>query len=147
MSRQQQIDKETTAAREAIRGRQGVGGAGAPSGPGGAGGAPGAPIGEATHAVINVATAATHTLISGVSARRIAVYEVVMWTVVEQSFELLDGADSLTGPWNNFPALSCFFLPNTGEPHFKLQSGLSLNLTLSAAGQVSGFVLYRYTEE
>ena len=144
MNWKQVIDKEEAAAREAARLRKKRAAALAGDG------TPGAPLigarAEATHVRISVATAATHVLVAGVSSRRIAVYELMLWNVADNALELFDGTDSLTGPLNSFPKQFGIYLPNVGEPHFKLAAGNSLQLTLSAAAQVSGYVLYRMEE-
>jgi len=135
MTALQRIRAEIAAAREAIRGtRPRISATGeietTPA--------------ELIHVRIDVATAATHTLVQGIAGRRVAVYEMMLWNAgVAQDLELLSGADSLTGPMNSFPAQAGWFWPNVGEPRFRLEAGNSLRLTLSAAGQVSGYVLYR----
>jgi len=135
MTALQRIRAEIAAAREAIRGtRPRISATGeietTPA--------------ELIHVRIDVATAATHTLVQGIAGRRVAVYEMMLWNAgVAHDLALLSGADSLTGPMNSFPAQAGWFWPNVGEPRFRLEAGNSLRLTLSAAGQVSGYVLYR----
>ena len=70
----------------------------------------------------------------------------MLWNVAAQNLELLDSTDSLTGPLDSFPAQSGIYLPNVGEPHFRLEPGRDLVLSTSTADQVSGFLLYRMEE-
>lgn len=130
------IDQEAQRAREAIRLRRP------------AIGKPGEPLEAVSepdliHVRISLAAIGSHTLVQGVLGSRIAVYEFLLWNVAEQDLELLNGSDSLTGPLETFPAQSGMYLPNVGEPHFDLDTGNSLIFSLSAATQVSGFLLYR----
>lgn len=95
---------------------------------------------------LSIASIGSHTLVSGASGKRVAVYELMLYNVAAQDLELLDGANSLTGPLSSFPATSGLLLQNVGEPHFILSPGSNLVLTTSAADQVSGFLLYRMLE-
>ena len=138
-----QIAKETAAAREALRMRRKRAAAAAR---GEAEEAAPAPA-ELIHAPINLSTSGTHDLVAAVSGMRIAVYELMLWNVTEQDLELFDGSDSLMGPLNSFPAQFGILLHYVGEPHFRCQLGNALKLSLSAAAQVSGYVLYRMENE
>lgn len=95
------------------------------------------------NAVINQSAAGTYVLIPGVTGQQILVHEVLLYSAASQTLELFDGATSLLGPLTNWPAQSGIYLPDVGEPHFELLQGNALKLTLSGAGQVSGFVRYR----
>ena len=146
MTAREFIAREIAAARAAIRNRTAIGAARAPGVDLALIGTP-AGAGELAHQIINVATAATHTIIQGTPGARIDIYELMIWNVAAQDFEYYDGADSLSGPLDSFPAESGLFLPNVGEARFRLQPGNSFNLQLSAATQVSGHVLYRVAQE
>ena len=95
------------------------------------------------NAVINVTAAATTPIIAGVTGQRIEVMEVFLYTDTQMALQFQDGTYDLSGLLNGWPANSGFFFPFTGQPHWGLQKGNSLNLTTGAAGQVSGFVVYR----
>jgi hypothetical protein len=95
------------------------------------------------NAVINVTAAATTPIITGVSGQRIEVMEVFLYTDTQMALQFLDGIDDLSGLLNGWPANSGFFFPFTGQPHWSLSKGNSLNLVTGGAGQVSGFVVYR----
>lgn len=102
-----------------------------------------APASRLQHARISQATAGTYPLVSGVAGQRIEVYELFLWSEAAQDFEIFDGVDSLTGLLKGWPAQNGLLLPFTGEPHFETTAGAALNLTFSAAGQVSGWLRYR----
>lgn len=95
------------------------------------------------NAVVNVTAAATTPIITGVSGQRIEVMEVFLYTDTQMALQFLDGAYDLSGLLNGWPANSGFFFPFTGQPHWTLSKGNSLNLVTGGAGQVSGFVVYR----
>jgi len=132
------IYHEIRAAREAVRGHRKL--AAAATQP-----PPSAPR-EFIHVPIDLSTAALHTLVQGVAGRRIAVYEVFLWSAGAQDLEFFDGGNTLTGPISGFPAQQGIYLPNTGDPHWLLTVGESLKLNLGQAQQVSGYVLYRMQE-
>ena len=146
MTAREFIAREIAAARAAIRNRTAIGAARSPGVDLALIGTP-AGAGELAHQVINVATAATHTIIQGTPGARVDIYELMLWNVGKQNLEYYDGADSLDGPLNSFPKESGIMLTNVGEYRFRLQPGNSFRLKLSAATQVSGHVLYRVAQE
>lgn len=101
------------------------------------------PPSEPIRTAINVAAIGTATLIGGIAGRRISVYEVLVWSVGAQDLQFFNGADTIAGPINSFPAASGLYLPTSGEPHWRLDPGRDLLMTTSAADQVSGYLLYR----
>jgi hypothetical protein len=148
MTAREFIAKEIRTARAAIRRKAKAGGAVGTTGePATVPAAVAAAAGqEAIHVRLSIASIGTHTLVAGASGKRIAVYELMLYNVASQDLELKDGSNSLTGPLTSFPATSGMLLHNCGEPHFILSPGEDLNLTTSAADQVSGFLLYRMLE-
>jgi len=146
MTAREFIAREIAAARAAIRNRTATGAARSPGVDLALIGTP-AGAGELAHQMISLATVDTHTIIQGTPGGRLEIYELLLWNVTAQDLEYYDGADSLSGPLNSFPAQSGMFLPNVGECRFRLQAGNSFQLKLSAATQVSGHVLYRVAQE
>lgn len=94
------------------------------------------------HAVINVSAAGTYPIIPAVSGQRIRVFTFFLWSEVDQDLELFDGALTLTGPLTSWAMQTGLLLPYTGEAYFELSSGNAFNLSLTAAGQVSGFAKF-----
>ena len=99
--------------------------------------------GQLINAIINQSAAGTYAIVANGPGAYIEVYEALIFSTALQTLELFDGTVSLTGPLVGFPAGGGLFLNFTGEPHFILSYGTSLNLALSASAQVSGFVKYR----
>jgi len=98
-----------------------------------------------THVAINTATIGDNTIIPGISGRLIDIYALLIWNVTSMNLELKDDTGyTFTGPLNAFPAASGVMLPNVGEPWFTSRPGAGILLNLSAATQVSGFMLYRW---
>lgn len=97
-----------------------------------------------THAVINLATAGTYVIVPGSAGLSIRVYALYLWSEKDQNWELFDETLSLTGLQKAWPMQQGILLPYVGEPWFELQPNNSLKLSLSANGQFSGFVKYRY---
>lgn len=131
MSQTQGNHEQLDLARRAIRGSQAAPAGVAPAPP------------AIQRAVINQSTATTADVIPGQPGQAIEILEIFCYTDTAMALEWLDGAVSLTGSLNGWPANSGFFFPNTGEPHWRLTPGNALRLTTGSAGQVSGFVLYR----
>lgn len=98
---------------------------------------------EPQEAIINLAASGTHTIISGSPGFRIFVYQLDFWSVGSQDIQWLADSRALSGPLNSWPATSGKLLPWTGNPHWRLQPGESLRVTLSAADQFSGFVIFK----
>lgn len=93
---------------------------------------------------INLTVPGTFVIIPGYPGMAIHVFQVDIFSDVAQNYELWNGAVSLTGgPYKGYPANTPLFRLNTGEPHFKLDPGNDFKLTISAAGQISGVLLYR----
>jgi hypothetical protein len=77
------------------------------------------------------------------------VYEIVLWNVAAQTIGLYQGP-SANGQvllhLTTFPALTSLILPFSGsntQPHFDIDSGISLVLNLTAATRVEGYLKYR----
>ncbi len=106
-----------------------------------------APVSEnrKTRRSINVAAAGDNTIISGSPGTIIEIYELMLWNVTSQTLILKDSGDTdpLQGPLTSFPAITGYYLPDQGEPHFELKDGGSFLLNLGAATQVTGYVRYR----
>lgn len=94
------------------------------------------------HAVINISAPGTYPIIPAVSGQRIRVFTFFLWSEVDQDLELFDGTLTLTGPLSSWAMQTGLLLPYTGEAYFELSSGNAFNLTISAAGQVSGFAKF-----
>lgn len=132
-------------ARRAIRGEQGLTAAGyqKPSL------APALPtfnsIGQPrqTFTTINVTGPGTFTLVSGTPAAAVIVYVLFWFSETEQTLEFWDGAQSLTGPLTAWPAQQGALYPFTDEPYFECSQGNPFNVSLSAAGQLSGWLRFR----
>lgn len=95
------------------------------------------------HAVINVASAGTYAIIPGISGQRIQIFALFWYSEVDQNLEFFDGPLTLTGPLTAWAEQSGALFPFVGEPYFELSAGNPFNLTISAAGQVSGFAKFR----
>lgn len=98
---------------------------------------------EPLHTAISVNGAGSYTLIPGAMGSRIQVFELVLYLEQSQTWELWNGVKTLTGPMVAYPAASGFALSLKDSPHWKLDAGAGLRLTLSGAGQASGFILYK----
>lgn len=106
-----------------------------------------APISPAANpyqnAVISQNTVGTHIVIPGASGQQIEVHEIFWFSEVDQDLDWLDGSVSLTGLLKAWPAQGGTWWPFTGEPKWTLSAGNALRLSMSAVGQVSGYVKYR----
>lgn len=94
------------------------------------------------HAVINVSAPGTYPIIPAVSGQRIRVFVLFLWSEVAQDLQIFDGTLTLTGLLKSWALQTGLLLPNTGEPYFDLSPGNAFNLSISAAGQVSGFAKF-----
>lgn len=94
-------------------------------------------------AVINIATAASHTIISAVTGRKIKITSFLFTTGGDVNVTLQDGATALTGALD-FGGTSepRGIVSNFGDNALGLTSGNAFVITLSAAVQVSGLVNY-----
>jgi hypothetical protein len=97
-----------------------------------------------THGVISLTSAGTYVIVPASTGLAIHVFALYIWSEGDQNWELFDGAVSLTGLQKSWPMQQGLLLPYVGEPWFELQPGNPLRLSLSANGQFSGFVKYRY---
>jgi hypothetical protein len=91
----------------------------------------------------DVTAAGDNVIIGGNSAGRIAIYQLDMWNVAQQTITFFDGPQQLRGPFTDYPPVSGYGLPNVGKPHFKCQPGRPFILRLSGGTQVTGFINYR----
>ena len=94
-------------------------------------------------AAINIATAADHTIIAAVSGKKIVVTTLVFTVGGDVNVTLKDGTTSLSGAMD-FGGTSepRGMVVNFADIVMKLSTGNAFVITLSAAVQVSGFVVY-----
>lgn len=116
---------------------------------GGAGGAAAesVPYVKVQNVPISLALAGTWPLAFGVPGMQIEVWAMQLYAQAQNDMQLFDGAIPLTGPLNQVPNQAGFAWPAGARPHFTLSTGNSLQLTLSTAAQVSGYVQIRYVSE
>lgn len=98
---------------------------------------------DPTHTVITASGAGTFILVPGAPGLKTRIFALVLYLEKSQTWELFSGTRSLTGPMVAYPAGSGFALNMNPLPHWILDAGADLKLTLSATGAASGFVLYR----
>lgn len=100
------------------------------------------------HQVIDVATAASHKIAMAIDGASIALHELVLWNAaVDQTILLEDDIGTRYLRLTTWPAATGFTLRDNGLPIFTLPASRSLMLTLSAAGQVDGYIRYRVLEQ
>jgi hypothetical protein len=94
---------------------------------------------------INIATAATHTIIPGAPGRRIKIFQIFFTVGGEVNITLYNGAEAMTGAmdFGGVGEPRAAVIPNDGRP-LNLDEGQDFRILLSAAVQVSGLVNYRY---
>ena len=100
---------------------------------------------SALAAVINIATAATHIIISGVVNKRIKIVSLFFTVAGEVNIILKDGVTAISGPMD-FGGTSeprGIVIPFPFSP-LELSVGNAFEINLSAAIQVSGTVCYYY---
>ena len=92
---------------------------------------------------ISIATAADHTIIAAVSGKRIVVTSIVFTVGGDVNVTLKDGTTALSGAMD-FGGTSepRGMVVNFGDIVMRLSVGNAFIITLSAAVQVSGFVVY-----
>ena len=94
---------------------------------------------------IDIATAATHKIISGSPGRCIQIFQVFFTVGGDVNITLYNGSEAMTGAMD-FGGVSeprAIVIPQDGRP-LVLGEGFDFNILLSAAVQVSGLVNYRY---
>lgn len=96
-----------------------------------------------TFTTINVSGPGTFSLVAGSAAQAIRVYVLFWFSETEQTLEFWNGAKTLTGPMVKWPAQQGCFYPFTDETCFDLDAGNPFNVSLSAAGQLSGWLKFR----
>lgn len=101
---------------------------------------------------INISTAGDNTLISTLVGQK-NIYEIFLWTAGGANSLALYQGPSATGilllPWPGVPAQTGFVLGFNGnfkQPHWEVDAGNTLVLNLSAATQVTGFLVYAVPE-
>lgn len=94
-------------------------------------------------AVINIATAASHTIIAAVSGRKINITSFLFTAGGDVNITLVNGSTALTGAMD-FGGTSepRGMVSNFGDNAIELTPGNAFVITLSAAVQVSGLVAY-----
>lgn len=96
-------------------------------------------------AIINIATAATHTIIAASPGRSIQIFFLTFTVGGEVNITLYEGADAFTGAMDFGGAGEPrgIVMPHDGKA-IVLKDSRTFRILLSAAIQVSGIVLYRY---
>jgi hypothetical protein len=104
--------------------------------------------GQLLRVPINAFTAGDNLIIPTLTGKKL-IYEIFLWNVAAQTLQLWQGA-SATGillvQMTSFPALSGLtlgFNGNAAMPHWEIDPGQPLTLTLASSTQVDGFVVYR----
>ena len=100
---------------------------------------------SAIAAAINISTALTHTIIPGVTGKKIRIVSLFFTVAGEVNVTLYDGALAISGPMD-FGAASeprGIVIPFPYSP-LELSEGAAFAINLSAAVQVSGTVSYYY---
>ncbi len=100
---------------------------------------------SAVYKAINIASIATHTIIPGVSGKRIRIVSLFFTVAGEVNVTLYDGSTAFSGPMD-FGGVSeprGIVIPFPYSP-LELSEGAAFNINLSAAVQVSGTVCYYY---
>ena len=94
-------------------------------------------------ASINIATAADHTIIAAVSGKKIIITNLLFTAGGDVNITLKDGTTALTGAMD-FGGTSepRGMVSNFGDEAIELTPGNAFVITLSAAVQVSGTVVY-----
>ena len=96
-------------------------------------------------AVINIATAASHTIIAAVSGRKIIITSFFFTAGGEVNVTLKDGTTALTGAMDfGGESEPRGIVSNFGDNAIELTPGNAFVITLSAAIQVSGLVCYHF---
>lgn len=100
---------------------------------------------SALYKPINIASAATHTIIPGVSRKRIRIVSLFFIVAGEVNIILYDGSTSISGPmdFGGDSEPRGVVIPFPYSP-LELGEGNGFKITLSAAIQVSGSVCYYY---
>jgi hypothetical protein len=106
---------------------------------------PGVPVEGFEYSIINIATAATHVIVEAIAGRKILI-SFLTWTVGgEVNITLYEGANPISGAMDFGGASEprgIVMHPDAG--YLELDEGKAFRILLSAAVQVSGFLLYRY---
>ncbi|MDP2105183.1 MAG: hypothetical protein Q8J76_04240 [Desulfobulbaceae bacterium] len=99
----------------------------------------------AKYAAINISTATTHTIIAGVSKKKIRIVSLFFTVADEVNVTLYDGSSAISGPMDFGAAAEPrgIVIPFPYSP-LELGEGNAFTITLSAAVQVSGTVCYYY---
>lgn len=100
---------------------------------------------SASYQAITVATAATHTIIPGVTGKRLRIVSLFFTVAGEVNITLYDGGSAISGPMD-FGGTSeprGIVIPFPYSP-LELGDGNAFKIGLSAAVQVSGLVCYYY---
>lgn len=100
---------------------------------------------SAIHAAINIALSGGHTIVSGVSGKRIRIVSLFFTVSDEVDVTLYDGGSPFSGPMD-FGGTSeprGIVIPFPYSP-LELGEGNAFEINLSAAVQVSGTVCYYY---
>ncbi len=100
---------------------------------------------ELSTAIIDTDAAGDNTIIPGSGSNRIAIHELGFRHsgVNPMTVRLRQGADPMMGPMTNFNPGDSFFRLAADKPWRRLEPGRSFIINLSAAEQLSGYVLYR----
>lgn len=95
------------------------------------------------NAIINTASAAAQTIVTGVTGKQIKVYQMQLAGAAIITVQPMDGATAFTGT-QTLAAGTPLVLPYTGVPWYVCSSGNSFVITTSNV-QCSGNVLYEIT--
>ncbi len=100
---------------------------------------------ELSTAIIDIAALGDNTIIPGSGTSRVVIYEIGIRQsgANPMTVRLKQGADPLMGPMTNFNPGDSFFRLGAEKPWRKLEPGRGFIINLSAAEQLSGYVLYR----
>lgn len=100
---------------------------------------------SASYKAINIASATTHTIIPGVSGKRIRIVSLFFTVAGEVNVTLLDGSTSISGlmDFGGTSEPRGIVIPFPYSP-LELGAGNAFEIGLSAAVQVSGTVCYYY---
>jgi len=100
---------------------------------------------SALAASINIATAATHSIISGVAGKKIRIVSLFFTVAGEVNITLFDGGTAISGPMDFGGASEPrgIVIPFPYSP-LELSAGNAFKINLSLAVQVSGMVCYYY---
>jgi hypothetical protein len=107
--------------------------------------------GQLLHVPINAFTAGDNQIIPTLTGRKL-IYEIFVWNVAAQTLQLWQGASAtgiLLTQLTAFPSLSGITLGFNGsfaQPHWEIDPGQPLTLTLANSSQVDGFIVYRIAD-